>query len=115
MPMSLRALVLFALVPLFANCHDFLINTPTNVVVCQTVLIQGTRAEPPFVLSVVPGGQPTASPLVLFKIQVGSSFLWTVDIPAGASVALTIKDANDRVAQSAPFMIHTGTNTDCLN
>ncbi|KAK3808864.1 MAG: hypothetical protein J3R72DRAFT_481055 [Linnemannia gamsii] len=108
MPMSLRALVLFALVPLLAICQDLQdpwINTPPKAVLCQPVLIQWTGTAPPFILSVVPGGQPDAPALLSLGQSTGSNLTWIVNISAGISVTLNILDGIGRIAQSAPFTI----------
>ncbi|MER6384092.1 Ser-Thr-rich GPI-anchored membrane family protein [Streptomyces sp. NPDC001118] len=94
--------------------ESFTINTPTNVVVCQPVLITWSGGEAPYSLTILPGSQPGAAPLRDLGQQDGTSYTWTADLPAGTSVGLTLKDSTGQVAQSAPFTINDGPDHSCV-
>lgn len=55
--------------------------------------------------SILPGGQPSASPLEDLGQQTGTSVTWLVNIAAGTSLGLTLRDSTGAVAQSAPFSV----------
>ena len=62
------------------------------------------------IYSLLPGGQPSATPLVDFGRQNGTSLTWTVNQPAGTSLGLTLRDSTGKVAQSAPFTVTASTS-----
>ncbi|EPQ54378.1 hypothetical protein GLOTRDRAFT_130486 [Gloeophyllum trabeum ATCC 11539] len=95
--------------------QNFMINTPSNVVVCEPILFTWTGGTPPYYLSILPGGQPSAPALVNLGEQQGTSYTWTVTQPAGTSLGLTLRDSSGQTVQSAPFTVLSGTDTSCLN
>jgi len=107
---SLAAVALFV----SGALAQFTINTPTNVVVCQPILLTWSGGTPPYFLSVLPGSQPNAAALVDLGQQSGTSFTWTVNIAAGTSIGLNLRDSSGLVAQSAPFTINSGTDSSCV-
>ncbi|MFD7169091.1 hypothetical protein [Streptomyces violascens] len=90
------------------------INTPTNAVVCQPLTLTWSGGEPPYQLKLLPGDQPSGPALRDFGQQDGTTYTWTVDLPPGTSVGLTLQDSTGAIAQSAPFTINGGSDTSCV-
>ncbi|KAL5525809.1 hypothetical protein ACEPAG_7146 [Sanghuangporus baumii] len=109
----------FHLVSLFAiiaaigvAAQNLQINTPTNIVQCLPQLITWSGGQGPYF---VPGGQPGAAALVDFGQQNGTSLTWVVNIPAGTSIGLTIRDQSGTVANSAPVNVGSSSDSSCLS
>ncbi|KAG6908547.1 hypothetical protein DXG01_004180 [Tephrocybe rancida] len=103
------------------------INTPANPVVCQPLLLTWSGGTEPYFLvrtlrslrekkfdTILPGNQPGAQALHDFGQVSGNSLTWIVNIAAGTSIGLTLRDSTGNTAQSAAFAINAGTNTDCV-
>ncbi|RDB25771.1 Protein disulfide-isomerase erp38 [Hypsizygus marmoreus] len=101
------------------------INTPIGPVVCQPLLLTWSGGTPPYFLnrllfialhafSILPGSQPGASPLIDLGVQNGNSYTWTVNIAAGTSIGLTLRDSTGTTANSAPFTINSGSDSSCV-
>jgi len=93
---------------------SFSINTPSNVVVCQPILIQWSGGTSPYFLSVLPGNDPTGTALESLGTFNGTSFSWKVNIAAGTAIGLTLRDSNGNLAQTASFTVNPGTDTSCV-
>ncbi|KAF9468076.1 hypothetical protein BDZ94DRAFT_1304813 [Collybia nuda] len=96
-----------------ALAQQFTINTPTNVVVCQPILLTWVGGTPPYFLR-FPGNQPGAAALEDLGQQTGNQFTWLVNIAAGTSIGLSLRDNSGQTVQSAPFDINSGTDTSCV-
>ncbi|KIL67593.1 hypothetical protein M378DRAFT_191606 [Amanita muscaria Koide BX008] len=94
--------------------QSFTINTPSNVVVCQPLLIQWSGGTAPYFLSVLPGNSPSGQALESLGTFNGTSFSWKVNIAAGTSIDLTLRDSNGNLAQSAAVTINPGSDTSCV-
>lgn len=90
------------------------ISTPSNPVVCQPLKITWSGGQAPYQLELQPGAQPSAPSLRDFGQQDGSAYTWTVDLPPGTSVGLTLRDSTGTTAQSAPFTVQAGPDISCL-
>ncbi|CAA7267011.1 unnamed protein product [Cyclocybe aegerita] len=75
-----------------AVAQTLTVNTPLSVVVCQPLLITWTGGTPPYFL-----------------------LSWNVNITAGTSLGLTLRDSTGAISQSAPFTVQSGSDTSCLN
>ncbi|KAI0303819.1 hypothetical protein B0F90DRAFT_1816081 [Multifurca ochricompacta] len=94
------------------------VNTPVSVVVCEPLQITWSPegAVSPFYLSIVPAGQPTANAIKRFPRQDGTSYIWSaVDVPAGTSFTIDLKDGKGQEAFSAPVTAQGGGDTSCIN
>lgn len=91
------------------------INTPSNVVECEPIQFTWTAGTSPYYLSLIPAGQPSASPLKTFPTQSGTSYTWNVDLQSGTSVSAEIKDSTGAINYSDSFTIMAGTSTSCAN
>ncbi|KIK82605.1 hypothetical protein PAXRUDRAFT_832173 [Paxillus rubicundulus Ve08.2h10] len=107
----------FASIALFVAgaLAQFTINTPANVVECQPTLISWSGGAPPYYLSILPGGSPTAAALEDLGQQNSTSVTWICNIQAGVSLGLTLRDSTGLTAQSAPFTVNPGSSIACLN
>ncbi|KAI9304199.1 hypothetical protein BJ944DRAFT_164039, partial [Cunninghamella echinulata] len=110
-----QTIVLVAVFIYLINCQQLTIKAPTNPVECQPLLITWTGGERPYILSLHPGNEPDAPAIVNFGQQNGTSLTWNVNVKAGTSVGLTIRDSTGVTAQSAPFEINAGPDKSCLS
>ena len=53
--------------------------------------------QAPYFITVLPGGQPSATPLYSFPQTSQTSLSWTVNVPAGTSISLAIKDSTGAI------------------
>ncbi|KAL5526594.1 hypothetical protein ACEPAF_8318 [Sanghuangporus sanghuang] len=127
---------LFAIVAAIgAAAQTLQIDTPTNVIQCLPQLITWSGGEGPYYVvstlfsssvsriyltlcyyfSVQPGGEPSAAALVDFGEQSGNSLTWVVNIEAGTSIGLTIRDQTGTVANSAPLTVGSSSDSSCLS
>ncbi|BGO98020.1 hypothetical protein NBRC10513v2_002020 [Rhodotorula toruloides] len=95
---------------------SLLINTPTALFQCQPYLVTWGGGQAPYFVRVLPGGQLSAAPLATLDQQPTSDtqYTWTVNIPAGTSITLTITDSTGATAATAPVTINQGASG-CLN
>ncbi|KAF9467061.1 hypothetical protein BDZ94DRAFT_1233249 [Collybia nuda] len=87
---------------------QFVVNTPSNAVVCQPVLLTWTGGEAPYFLEITPANKPSGPALRDLGIQTGTQFTWIVDIAAGTAVGIFLRDSTGAIVQSAPFTINAG-------
>ncbi|KAH7341547.1 hypothetical protein B0J17DRAFT_647061 [Rhizoctonia solani] len=97
-----------------AAVQSLTINTPASLVQCQPAQITWTAANSPVFLSIIPAGQPGATPLYDFGQQTGSSVTWIVNIPPGTQVTCQLRDSTGALAYSAPVSIHPSSDSSCL-
>jgi len=105
-----KALVLLSV---FSAAFAATINTPMGITACQPILISWTDTANagPYYVAVIPGGQPSGVPLHQFPATTQSQITWTVDIPAGTSISLSLTDATGAVAYSDQVTIGQGVGT----
>ncbi|KAF9467053.1 hypothetical protein BDZ94DRAFT_1249514 [Collybia nuda] len=94
---------------------QLVVNTPTNVVACEPVLLTWSGGEAPYFLVFLPGGHPDEPALVDFGQQTGTSLTWLVNLAAGINIGISIRDSNGEIANSASITIRSGSDTSCLN
>jgi len=90
------------------------IITAASAVQCESVLLEWTGGESPYYISVLPGGQVSAAPLEIFPTQTGTSYTWNVDLAAGTSLTLQIRDATGSISYSAPFTVQPSSDSSCV-
>ncbi|KAF5359284.1 hypothetical protein D9756_003378 [Leucocoprinus leucothites] len=92
-----------------------MINTPPSLVGCEPVKLDWSAdaGTPPYYLSVVPGGQPSAAALKTFPTMQDTSITWLVDIQAGVSVTIALKDNTGATAYTSNLMIQSGPDRSC--
>jgi len=106
--------VLAAAVGVFSQAPDPAINTPEGVTECLPVQLTFSGSAPPFVITVQPGGQAGAAPLVTVGTTSATSITWDVNLAAGTSCTLVIRDSEGRTNPSGTFTILPGQSTTCL-
>ncbi|EGG01164.1 uncharacterized protein MELLADRAFT_92673 [Melampsora larici-populina 98AG31] len=103
--MSLTSFFILALAISGAVSQAVMVNTPTSVVQCLPVQLSWSGGQPPYFISLIPGGQTTAIPLEDLGQQTGTSFTWKVDLPAKTAVNLQIRDSVGVLNYSDQFTI----------
>lgn len=94
------------------------VNTPMAPVVCQPLQITWSPegSSPPYYLSLIPAGQPSASALKQFPLQQGNSYTWEkVTLPVGTGFTVAMKDGNGQQVYSAPATVQDGSDSSCVN
>ncbi|EST04568.1 hypothetical protein PSEUBRA_006315 [Kalmanozyma brasiliensis GHG001] len=93
------------------------IGTPAAITQCQPVLLNWTGAQGKVYVSVIPGSQPSAAPLVTFAPQDAgtTSLRWVPNLPANTPITLAISDDSGVQSYSGQVTIRAGTDTSCLN
>ncbi|KAG6842309.1 hypothetical protein C0991_010597 [Blastosporella zonata] len=76
--------------------------------------VSGALAQLTINTPILPGNQPTAQALLSFDQTSATSLTWTVNIAAGTSIGLDIRDSTGTVAQSAAFTVNPGTDSSCV-
>ncbi|PPR01261.1 hypothetical protein CVT24_006025 [Panaeolus cyanescens] len=107
-----------------AKNTPLVVNTPVSSTVCQPLLITWGGGTPPYHLSnpffeskpqtILPGGQPSAAPVIDFGQVVGDQFTWLVNV-TNSQLSINLRDSTGQLAQSAPFANLPGANQACLN
>jgi len=85
-----------------------------SVVECQPSLLTWSGGVLPYFLSVLPGGEPSAAPLVNLGQQNGTSFSWTVNLTANVVAFLQLRDSTGALGQSGNFTVLPGTSDSCI-
>ncbi|WVN85095.1 uncharacterized protein L203_100237 [Cryptococcus depauperatus CBS 7841] len=94
---------------------DLTVNSPPSLVVCQPAQLAWTGGQGPYIIAVIPGGQPSAAALeTLSDSANGNSITWKVDIAAGTSVTLKVTDSTGNIQYSSPVTIQEGSDTSCV-
>ncbi|KZT51379.1 hypothetical protein CALCODRAFT_503585 [Calocera cornea HHB12733] len=112
---SVLALAAFAVAAFAQTAGNLTVSTPSSLVTCQPALITWSGGVSPYFLSVLPGGQTSASALESFPTQTGSSYTWPkVDIQAGTLITIQIRDGQGNIQYSSPVTIQAGPDTTCV-
>ncbi|KZO91560.1 hypothetical protein CALVIDRAFT_541729 [Calocera viscosa TUFC12733] len=106
------AFALLALLP--AALAQITVATPPSVVTCEPVSLSWTGGTGPYFVSAIPGGQPGATALESFPEQTGNSFTWTVNLPAGTSITIQVRDSTGTIQYSSPITIQAGPDSSCV-
>ncbi|KAF8501709.1 hypothetical protein F5888DRAFT_1262779 [Russula emetica] len=96
----------------------FTVNTPMAPVICQPLQITWSSegSSPPYYLSLIPAGQPSASALKQFPPQQGTSYTWEkVSLPVNTGFTVAMKDGNGQQVYSAPATVQEGNDSSCVN
>jgi len=82
------------------------VNTPSQVINCQPVIINWTGGTPPYFLTILPGNQPTGSAIVNLGEFTGNTATWFVNIlQQYKTIILNLRDSTGAISQSAPINI----------
>ncbi|KAJ7498812.1 hypothetical protein FB451DRAFT_11264 [Mycena latifolia] len=106
-----------AVASLVPGIYALTVNTPTSssVVVCEPIALSWSDGTAPYYLSIIPGGDTSSAALKSFDSTSDTSLTWTVDIAAGTSISLALKDSTGTVAYSDAVTIQTGSDTSCVS
>ncbi|KNZ57382.1 uncharacterized protein VP01_2173g2 [Puccinia sorghi] len=97
-----------------AQAQDTLtINTPPSVPQCLPTFVSFHGGQPPYTISALPGGQPSATPLADLGKHDGAGFTWNPNLPVGTSTTLQIRDSTGVINYSQMFTIQSG-DTSCM-
>ncbi|RPD61075.1 hypothetical protein L226DRAFT_570810 [Lentinus tigrinus ALCF2SS1-7] len=99
----------------FAQTGDLMINTLSSPVECEPVQFSWQGGAPPYYLSLIPAGQPSAPAMKQFPVQNGNSMTWTVDMPSGSTFSTSLKDSTGKQAYSDIQKVQSGPDSSCLN
>ncbi|KAG8948048.1 hypothetical protein FRC04_010090 [Tulasnella sp. 424] len=87
------------------------INTPSGVIECLPVQLTFSGTKPPFIITIVPGGEPGAAPLTTVGTTNQTSLTWIANLPPNANYTAVIRDSIGRTGPSAPFVIFPASGT----
>ncbi|KAN0093207.1 hypothetical protein V8E55_003991 [Tylopilus felleus] len=91
------------------------VNTPANVVECEPTQIDWSGGTAPYYLTFVPAAQISAPAIKQFPTQTGDSYTWNVDLQAGVSFTIVLKDSTGASAYSDIVTVVAGTSISCVN
>ncbi|KAF8639414.1 hypothetical protein AX17_001505 [Amanita inopinata Kibby_2008] len=104
-----------ALVSLVPGIVSLMVNTPASLVQCQPTKITWADGEPPYYLSILPGGQVAAAPLKMFGPQTGNSYTWVADMPPNQPITIALKDSTGDSAYTDQVLIQPSNDQSCMN
>lgn len=107
------AAALVSVVPALAQ-DKLTVNTVTGIVQCQPIQFTWSGGQAPYFLSLIPAAQPSAAAIKQFDTQQGTSFTWNVDLPAGSTFTISLKDSAGTQAFSDIETVNSGPDSGCL-
>ncbi|KAK7690774.1 hypothetical protein QCA50_005873 [Cerrena zonata] len=108
------AAALVSVVPALAQ-DKLTVNTISGIVnVVQPIQFTWSGGQAPYFLSLIPAGQPSAAAIKQFDTQQGTSFTWNVDLPAGSTFSISLKDSLGTQAFSDIETVNSGPDSACL-
>ncbi|KAJ3776068.1 hypothetical protein FB446DRAFT_842698 [Lentinula raphanica] len=113
--MKLSSFVFVAAVAVIPSVRGLTVNTPSSLIVCQPSSLSWSDGTPPYYLSILPGGEISASALKTFDSTNATQYTWTVDIAAGTAITVQLKDSTGTIAYSDQVTISSGTDTSCVS
>jgi len=109
------SLFLFSFLASTTLAQGLSINSISGVTTCVPVLLTWAGGVSPYDVMVLPESPPNANALVDFLPQTGTSLTWIVNITAGTTAFLQIRDSTGQPAESGNFTVQAGTSTSCIN
>ncbi|KDE07321.1 hypothetical protein MVLG_02365 [Microbotryum lychnidis-dioicae p1A1 Lamole] len=99
-----------------ALAQSLLINTPTSLIECQPYAVTWSGGMAPYYVSVLPGGQLSATALTTLDEQptTSTTYTWIVNIASGTTVTLKVLDSAGNSAFTAQVTIQAGSSNACL-
>ncbi|KAI0649254.1 hypothetical protein C8Q79DRAFT_501300 [Trametes meyenii] len=110
---STPSIALLALVPVVLAQGNMQINTLSGVTECVPSDFTWSGGVPPYYLSLVPAGQPSAQAIMQFPPQNGDSMTWLVSLPPGTSFTSALRDSTGAQAFSDAQTVQPGTENSC--
>jgi hypothetical protein len=90
------------------------INTPSSLVTCEPTLLSWDATTAPYYLTVIPAGEPSATPLENLGTITGTQYTWNVDLAAGTAVSIALKDSTGTTLYTSELTITAGSSTSCV-
>ncbi|KAL0580966.1 hypothetical protein V5O48_001058 [Marasmius crinis-equi] len=90
-------------------------NTPTNLVTCEPVMLSWNGGTAPYFLSLQDGNNFNGPAISRFEQQKTNSMSWTVTVPAGKSVAFLLRDSSGQMSLTAPVSVQGGSQDSCVD
>ncbi|KAG7531302.1 hypothetical protein FFLO_04480 [Filobasidium floriforme] len=97
-----------------AAAQGIQIAQPPNFVTCQPGRISWTGGEAPFFLSILPGGNTAATPLVDLGQQTSNVYVWNANVQPGQDITVRISDSQGIVQYSSQIPVIAGSDTSCV-
>ncbi|KAG7442555.1 uncharacterized protein BT62DRAFT_935851 [Guyanagaster necrorhizus] len=95
------------------NESDLAVVTPRTLVQCNNTLLKWSGGFGAY--SIVPGSDPDGPILEDLGEQDDTNVTWRVNLSAGTSVVLAIRDSEAVSIQSDAVQIRNSTDSSCLN
>ncbi|KAK4052563.1 hypothetical protein OIO90_004332 [Microbotryomycetes sp. JL221] len=111
LPFPLLTIVLSSLM-MTKSVSSQRIDSPPSVVSCLNTRLSFGGGTPPYYISVVPAGDVGAAPLVTLPPQIGTSYTWPVELPAGSNITFVIRDSEGILNFSSPVTVQQGPEGD---
>ncbi|KAK2462975.1 hypothetical protein APHAL10511_005027 [Amanita phalloides] len=106
------AIAIISLVPAIASLA---IDTPASMTQCQPTLFTWNGGTGPYFLSILPGGQIGAAPLVSLGQTGDTSQTWVVTLPPNAGYTVVLKDSTGQQAFTDQIMVLPSNDQSCMN
>ncbi|KAJ4476234.1 hypothetical protein J3R30DRAFT_3704774 [Lentinula aciculospora] len=91
------------------------VNTPSSLTTCEPTLLSWSGGTAPYYLTILPGGETSASALKTFDSTNATEYTWTVDIAADTEITIELKDSTGTIAYSDEADIAAGSDTSCVS
>ncbi|WRT67880.1 uncharacterized protein IL334_004854 [Kwoniella shivajii] len=96
------------------QANDITIATPPSLTQCEPVLLSWSGGVGPYILTAIPGGQPSAAALATISAsEAGNSVTWKVNVAAGTEVTVKVTDSRGINQYTSPVQILPGSDS-CL-
>ncbi|KAF9267756.1 hypothetical protein L218DRAFT_644986 [Marasmius fiardii PR-910] len=90
-------------------------NTPSNLVTCQPIMLTWSGGTAPYFLSLQDGNNFYGPALQQFAQQSATSTSWIVNVPAGKDVAFLLRDSAGQTSVTAPVTVQKGSEETCVD
>ena len=92
------------------------LTTPASLVQCQPAQFTVSGGQGPYYLTVIPGGQVGAQPLLTLPQQAQpGDVTFKVAIPAGTPVTIQVRDSTGAPNYTSPITVQPSNDKSCLN
>jgi len=90
------------------------VASPAALTTCQPVKLSWSDGTAPYYPTIIPGGDPSGTPLVQFNTTSSDSVTWMVNLAAGTQVTIAVTDSTGTENYSSVVTIQAGTSTSCV-
>ncbi|KAL7411301.1 hypothetical protein BDY24DRAFT_396302 [Mrakia frigida] len=103
-----------AAVALLATGTNAAVNSVSGLTTCQPSLLSWDASTSPYYLTIIPGGDASGTVLEDLGTFTTTSYTWNVDLAAGTSITIALKDSTGAVFYSGQTTIVAGSDTSCV-